>query len=80
MSISCTDVDDDGDYDCLLVKTRPPQSVRYFENTGSATAPEFTQRSGAAENPFASFNLINGWYTPAPAFFPPGYGPDMTRV
>lgn len=51
------DVDSDGDFDLFLSDatdaTQSRYYVRYFENTGSATAPVFTERTGTA-------NLLNG--------------------
>ena len=44
-----TDLDGDGDLD-LIVGTGD-DDITYFENTGTVTAPGFTQRTGAA-NPF----------------------------
>ena len=43
------DLDNDGDLD--LVNGHNDGTVSYIENTGTATAPDFTQRSGA-DNPF----------------------------
>ena len=44
------DVDGDGDLDAA-VGTGPTQRVRYFENTGTTSAPVYVERTGAA-NPF----------------------------
>ena len=43
------DLDGDGDLD--LVNGHHDGTISYIENTGSATAPDYTQRSGA-DNPF----------------------------
>ena len=43
------DLDNDGDQD--LIVGNGDGAIAYFENTGTATAPGFTQRTGAA-NPF----------------------------
>jgi Ca2+-binding RTX toxin-like protein len=48
-SPTLADVDGDGDLDAVLGD--PDQSLLYFENTGTADAPVYVQRSGA-ENPF----------------------------
>ena len=47
------DLDDDGDLD-LIVGSRS-DTLHYFENTGTATDPAFTQRTGAG-NPFNEIN------------------------
>ena len=46
---SFADLDGDGDLDAVVGAN--DGTLRYFENTGSATAPAFTARTGAA-NPF----------------------------
>ena len=43
------DLDGDGDLDAIVGELNG--TLRYFENTGSATTPAFTERTGAA-NPF----------------------------
>ncbi len=40
------DLDGDGDPDLIVMDGR--NEIAYFENTGTATAPDFTQRTGAA--------------------------------
>ncbi|MBE7178938.1 MAG: T9SS type A sorting domain-containing protein, partial [Mucilaginibacter polytrichastri] len=56
------DMDGDGDYDCIIGSygdyAFSSARLRYFENTGTATRPVFTERTGAA-NPFGS---IGGYY------------------
>jgi hypothetical protein len=49
------DLDDDGDLD-LLVGDLASLTPRYFENTGDAASPSFTERIGAA-NPFDGFAI-----------------------
>ena len=46
---SFADLDGDGDLDAVVGEDRG--NLHYFENTGSAIAPAFTERTGAA-NPF----------------------------
>ena len=56
------DLDDDGDYD--MMSGRGVGSYYYYENTGSASSPSFTQRTGAA-NPMNGFDV---GYTARPTF------------
>ena len=51
---SFADLDGDGDLDAVIGAV--DGTLLYFENTGSATAPDFTERAGAA-NPFAGVNV-----------------------
>ena len=51
------DVDGDGDLD-VVAGNLEPGNLRYFENTGSATAPAFVERAGAA-NPFDELGGVN---------------------
>ena len=48
------DLDNDGDHD--LIAGNGQGQITYFENTGTATAPEFTQRTGVA-NPLDSVDV-----------------------
>ena len=48
-SPSFADLDGDGDLDAVVGED--DGTLHYFENTGTATAPAFTARDGAA-NPF----------------------------
>ena len=60
------DLDGDGDLD--LVAVNGEGEVLYFENTGTAAGPDFTQRSGAG-NPFAGIAIEKDDYgTGSPAF------------
>ncbi len=56
------DVDDDNDFDLVIGSGR--EGMYYFENTGTATNPGFTQRD-ASENPFLG---TSGGYFTAPDF------------
>jgi hypothetical protein len=51
------DLDDDGDLDA--VSGLEPGDLRYFQNTGSSTAPAFVQRTGSA-NPFTGIDVGTG--------------------
>ena len=59
---SFADLDGDGDLDAVVGER--DGTLRYFENTGSATAPAFTARTGAA-NPF---NGVDVGYRSTPSF------------
>lgn len=68
-SLSCVDLDGyvefghacadfngytgDGDKDCIVGGSGPP--VQFFNNTGTASNPVFTEQTGGS-NPFANFN------------------------
>ena len=52
---SFADLDGDGDFDAMIGDVSG--SLNYFENTGTATAPVFTQRTGAA-NPLDGINVV----------------------
>ena len=55
------DVDGDGDLDLVVGSTAG--TLSYFENTGSAAAPVFVERTGL-DNPFSSVG-VGGYSTPA---------------
>ena len=56
------DLDEDGDLDLLVGQYGG--AVRYFENTGSDTAPAFVERTGSG-NPLASVDVGDpGWSAP----------------
>ena len=57
---SFADLDGDGDLDAVVGEIAPAP-CDYFENTGSATAPAFTERDDAA-NPFSDIDV--GSYSP----------------
>ena len=59
---SFADLDGDGDLDAVVGED--DGNLNYFENTGSATAPAFTARTGAA-NPF---NGVDVGYYSTPSF------------
>ena len=52
------DLDGDGDQDFLAVE-RQGGDLIYFENTGSATSPDFTRRT-SNDNPFNGLNVLAG--------------------
>ena len=54
------DLDDDGDLDAVVGKLTG--FLNYFENTGTASAPVFTERTGTA-NPFNGLD-VGGWSNP----------------
>ncbi len=56
MNLSLVDLDDDGDLD--LVTGQGNGSVRYLENTGTATVPVFAERTGD-HNPFSGVSSGN---------------------
>lgn len=67
------DLDGDGDQDLIIGNSGG--NIAYLENTGSATNPAFTQRSGSA-NPF--FNITMGsWSTLAFADLDGDGDPDL---
>ena len=59
---SFADLDGDGDLDAIVGEI--DGNLHYFENTGSATAPAFTEQTGAA-NPFDGVDV---GVTSAPSF------------
>ena len=54
------DIDNDGDFDAFVGEKLG--SVKYFENTGSAASPAFTERTGV-DNPLNGV-AANGWAKP----------------
>ena len=68
-----TDLDGDGDPD--LIVGNGNGAVAYFENTGTVTAPNFTQRTGAA-NPFDDITM-GPWGTLALADLNGDGDPDL---
>jgi hypothetical protein len=69
------DIDGDGDFDLAIGSQVTSGNntyygqIVYYENTGDATNPTYTQRTGAA-NPFNDLNQVKDSenFTPAPAF------------
>ena len=61
-AVSFADLDNDGDRDALVGENGG--TLRYYENTGSAGAPVFTERTGGA-NPF---NGVDVGFLSTPAF------------
>jgi len=55
------DIDGDGDKDAFI---GTGNSVAYYKNTGTASAPVFTVQSGVS-NPFNGVSILNGWVAPA---------------
>jgi hypothetical protein len=56
------DIDNDGDFDAFVGEAYG--TISFFENTGSASAPAFTEQTGGA-NPF---NTVDVGYYSTPAF------------
>ncbi len=57
-TLAAGDLDGDGDPDFVASESFATGQIRYYENTGSATAPALTERSGTA-NPFTG--LVSSW-------------------
>ncbi len=68
------DLDGDGDLDLAIGDDLG--EVHYFENTGGAAAPAFTEKTGAA-NPF---NDLDAGYNPTPTFVDLDGDDDMDLV
>ncbi|MEL7034362.1 MAG: FG-GAP-like repeat-containing protein [Cyanobacteria bacterium J06592_8] len=62
------DLDGDGDFDAVIGESG---SIRYFENTGSSTSPNYAERTGS-DNPF------DGVFNPIPSIG--GYSPSLADV
>lgn len=61
-----TDVDNDGDFDFFVGDYGSYGTIlRYFENTGNATVPSYTEKTGI-DNPFSS--IVFGYYGAVPTF------------
>ena len=56
---SFVDIDDDGDFD--LIAGEQSANFHYFENTGTATSPNF---AAVQDNPF-SLSSLTGWLAPS---------------
>jgi len=56
------DIDGDGDKDAFIGSQSA--TILYYQNTGTSTAPTFTQQTGAA-NPLNSVSTTNGYASPA---------------
>ncbi|NEO85469.1 MAG: DUF4114 domain-containing protein [Spirulina sp. SIO3F2] len=54
-NVTFGDLDGDGDLDGLLGNISSSTPLRYFQNSGSATSPSFTEQTGTS-NPFNSIN------------------------
>jgi hypothetical protein len=57
------DIDGDGDFDVFIGRGGPYSQIRFQENTGTATAPNF------ASAVYSPFGLVTPGYAPAPVFF-----------
>ncbi len=68
-----TDLDGDGDDD--LIVGNHNSDIAYYENTGTASSPDFSRRSGTA-NPFDAIAL-DAWTTPALADLDGDGDPDL---